>query len=94
MNVSLGFAVILRILPVNIQSCIAEVSVQTNQARLWEKTFGNTIKSQVFDYPHSGLSKGLAPLVRGRRLRKIHRIGPSSDRKEDFQVAVLLLEEK
>lgn len=94
MNVILGFAVILRILPVNIQSCIAEVSVQTNQARLWEKTLGNTIKSQVFDYSHSGLSKGLAPFVLGRRLRKIRRISPSSDGEEEFQMAVLLLEEK
>lgn len=94
MNVILGFAVILRILPVNIQSCRAEVSVQTNQARLWEKTLGNTIKSQVFDYRHSGLSKGLAPLVRGRWSSKIRRIGPSSDGEEDFQMTVLLLEEK
>lgn len=57
-------------------------------------TSGNTIKSQVFGYPHSGLSKGLAPLVRGRRLRKIRRIAPSSNGEEEFQMAVLLLEEK
>lgn len=61
MNVILGFAVIFRILPVNIQSWIGEVSVQTNRARR-EVTLGNTIKPQVFDYLHSGLSKGLAPL--------------------------------
>lgn len=32
--------------------------------------------------------------MRGRRLRKIRRIGPSSDGEEQFQMAVLLLEEE
>lgn len=54
----------------------------------------HTIKPQIQNQPRRRLREFGPPLIRAGRLRKVGRVGPATDRKQDLQPAVPLLEQE
>lgn len=54
----------------------------------------HTIESQIKNQTRRRFGKCSPTLLRARRLREIGRVSPATDRKQDLQLAVLLLEQE